>query len=419
MKNLVTAALLAAAIACTREQAHATKENVKAKVRDTFEAAVPLGQADDKAAREKERFDEQWRQLHSFNAQPQPQPATVPPPPPPQQTATEPAEQPLQFVERTKKSKETFKDMTPDAINASPVMIPIKGDVSGPSVLKAQVYLDQLHFSVGALDGRWGRNSAITVWYWQRAHGLPGTGDIDEATYRALARAAGYPPAVLTYTLTADDVKGPFTHIPDSPYDKAKLDCMCYETLREKLAERFHSAEDFLETLNPHVKFSELQAGSTINVPNVRPPVTSDQADIAKVVISLRGNSYNGLDAAGNIIFHAPTTVGAGYDPSPTETLHVVEISHDPNFHYDPTLYHEVPDSEPDAHFKPGPNSPVGVVWMALSKEHYGMHGTNDPESIGYASSHGCIRLTNWDAAEVSHRITKDVPVDFVDTKHD
>ncbi len=413
IKNLAVAALLAAAVACSREQAHVTKEKVKQKVRDTFDISAPLGQADDTAGREKERFDEQWRQLHSFN--PQPAPAAQQQ----QAVSNEPAEQPLQFVERTKKSKETFKGMTADAINSAPVMIPIKGDVSGPSVLKAQIFLDRLHFSVGALDGRWGRNSAITVWYWQRAHGLPGTGEVDEATFRALARTAGYAQAVTQYTLTADDVKGPFTHIPDSPYEKAKLDCLCYETLREKLAERFHSTEDFLETLNPDVKFSELQAGSTINVPNVRPPVTSDQADIAKIVISLRGNSYNAYDAAGNIIFHAPTTVGSTYDPSPTETLHVVEVVHDPNFHYDPTLYHEVPDSEPDAHLKPGPNSPVGVVWMALSKPHYGMHGTNDPESIGYASSHGCVRLTNWDAAEVSHRITKGVPVAFVDTKHD
>jgi hypothetical protein len=166
------------------------------------------------------------------------------------------------------------------------------------------------------------------------------------------------------------------------------------------------------------VKFSELAAGATINVPNVRPPVTVDQPDLSKIVISLRGNSYNGFDAAGTLVFHAPTTVGSTYDPSPTDSLHVVDIIHDPHFHYDPTLYSEVPDSEPDAHMKPGPNSPVGVVWMALSKEHYGMHGTNDPEAIGYASSHGCVRLTNWDAAEVSHRIAKGVPVTFVDTKH-
>jgi len=171
--------------------------------------------------------------------------------------------------------------------------------------------------------------------------------------------------------------------------------------------------------LNPDVKFSDLAAGTTINVPNVRPAVKTDQPDLAKIVISLRGNSYNAYDAAGNLVFHAPTTVGSTYDPSPKEDLHVIEVVHNPHFHYDPTLYHEVDDSNPDAHMNPGPNSPVGVVWMALSKEHYGMHGTGDPEAIGYASSHGCVRLTNWDAEEVSHRITKGVPVSFVDTKRE
>jgi hypothetical protein len=168
--------------------------------------------------------------------------------------------------------------------------------------------------------------------------------------------------------------------------------------------------------LNPGVKINDLQAGATIIALNVRAAVTQDQPDIAKVVISISGNSYNAFDASGNVIFHAPTTLGSTYDPSPDETVHVVAISRLPHFHYDPTLYHEVPDSEPDAHLNPGPNSPVGVVWMALSKQHYGMHGTPDPDSIGYASSHGCVRLTNWDADEVSHRISKGVEVSFVDT---
>jgi hypothetical protein len=164
------------------------------------------------------------------------------------------------------------------------------------------------------------------------------------------------------------------------------------------------------------VKINELNEGSKINVPNVRAAVTQDQPDIAKIVISIAGNSYNAFDANDNVIFHAPTTLGSTYDPSPDEMLHVVSITPMPHFHYDPTLYHEVPDSAPDAHMNPGPNSPVGVVWMALSKEHYGMHGTPDPDSIGYASSHGCVRLTNWDAQEVSHRIRQGVPVSFVDT---
>jgi lipoprotein-anchoring transpeptidase ErfK/SrfK len=416
-RNAIIILALLLAAACTREQAHQAKVNVQKKaekVADAFDVSSPLGKPDDAQQRERERFDAQWRQLQSFRAAQQAaaQKAAAPPPPP----APAPPQPPLniQFVSG---QKESFKNLDAGMINNAPVSVPIKDDVRGPSVLKTQVYLDRLHFSVGAIDGRWGRNSAITVWFWQRMHGMPATGDVDEATFRSIAEAARAPQAVVPYTITADDVKGPFVHIPDDVYDRQHLDCLCYESVREELGERFHVDQDFLETLNPHVKFSQLQPGATINVPNVREAATSDQHDVAKIVISIAGNTLSGFDANGALVFHAPTTVGAGYDPSPDETLKIVKIVDHPHFHYDPTLYHEVPDSMPDAHLAPGPNSPVGVVWMALSKEHYGIHGTNEPESIGYASSHGCIRLTNWDAQELQHRAAEGVPVSFVDTR--
>ncbi|MEA2326743.1 MAG: hypothetical protein QOE68_1702 [Thermoanaerobaculia bacterium] len=427
MKGISILAIAAlAAVACNREQAHETKtraENaatkVVQKVSDTFDVSTPLGGKEPPPTQqdlERQRFDQQWRQLQSFRAQQAAQAAAQQQQAAAQQAAQQQAStQPLN-VQIVHGMKESFKGLDANAINSAPANLPITGDVRGPSVLRTQVYLDRAHFSVGAIDGRWGRNSAITVWWWQKAHGMDATGDVDEATFRSIAQAAGGEPVVTTYTLTADDTKGPFVHIPDSPYEKAKLDCLCYESLREELAERFHSTEDFLDLLNPGVTINELQAGATINAPNVRTAMTQDQPDIAKIIISIAGNSYNGFDAAGNVIFHAPTTLGSTYDPSPDETVHVVKVAPMPHFHYDPTLYHEVPDSEPDAHLNPGPNSPVGVVWMALSKAHYGMHGTPDPDSIGYVSSHGCVRLTNWDAQEVSHRIREGVPVSFVDT---
>lgn len=413
------AAMLLILAACTKEQARQAKESAKGtahsvaqKVADAVTVPAYAPETDTPQAREKERFDQRWRDLQSFRIQQQQRAAAQQQ----HQQAAAAQAQPIQFVTRQKQS---FKGLDVNGINSAPVVIPITGDMRGPGVLKAQVYLDRAHFSVGSLDGRWGRNSAITVWWWQRSHGLPATGEVDEATFRSIAAAGGGVPAVVQHSLTADDVKGPFVHIPDVVYDQQKLDCMCYESLREKLAEMFHCTEDFLELLNPDVKFSELQAGQSINVPNVRGPMTADQPDIAKVVISIAGNSFNAFDANGNLIFHAPTTLGAGYDPSPSETVKVVKVIDHPHFHYDPTLYHEVPDWKPDAELNPGPNSPVGVVWIALSKQHYGIHGTKDPDAIGYASSHGCVRLTNWDAAEVEHRITPGVLVSFVDTSHD
>jgi len=367
-----------------------------------------VGKPDDAKARLQERFDLAWRQLQSFRAQQAAQRQA-------QQAGTDQAPpQPIQFVSGV---KESFKHLDVNAINAAPVNVPITGDQQGPSVLKAQVYLDRAHFSVGAIDGGWGKNSAIAVWQWQRSHGIPPTGDVDEATFRSIAAAAGYVQPLVQYHVTDDDVNAKLVHLPDSVYDKQKLSCMCYESLREELAEKFHVAQDFLSDLNPGVKFSELHAGDTITVPNVRPPVQGDAHDIAKISISIKGNSFDAFDATDHLLFHAPTTVGSTYDPSPDETLHIVKIIDHPHFHYDPTLYHEVPDDMPDAHLNPGPNSPVGIVWMALSKEHYGIHGTEDPESIGYVSSHGCVRLTNWDAYEVEHRASEGTVVAFVDTK--
>ncbi|HEX7831166.1 MAG TPA: L,D-transpeptidase family protein [Thermoanaerobaculia bacterium] len=415
-KSPVLAALLAASllatVSCSKQEAKQTQEraetaaaNAKDKVQDAIDIAVPLSGKDDPAQREKERFNEDWRTLESVrNAQ-----AIRA-----QQAAAAAAN--VKFVAN---AKESFKGMTPAAINDAPVSIPLKGDVSGPSVLKTQVYLDRLNFSVGALDGRWGRNTAIALWWYQRSRGINAAepGAMDEATFRSLASETSSAPALVEQTLTADDVKGPFVTIPEDVYDKEKLDCLCYESKLEKLAERFHTSQEFLEQLNPDVNFDSIDAGAKLWAPNVRAVRAAGTTDIARVVVSIRGNTFNAFDAAGNLIFHAPTTLGSKYDPSPNETTEVKSVTLDPHFHYQPTLFHEVPDSDPEANLNPGPNSPVGVVWIALSKPHFGIHGTSDPESIGYASSHGCVRLANWDAREVAQRISKGVQVEFLDTR--
>jgi lipoprotein-anchoring transpeptidase ErfK/SrfK len=391
--------------ACSRQEVQEKTTSVTEKVSDAIErVAVPDGPPEDPAAREKERFDDRWRRLNSFREQ---------------QAAAAAARraQPAANIKFVSGAKETLKGLNPEAINNAPVSVPFTGDVSGPSVLKTQVYLDRVNHSVGAIDGRWGKNSAISVWWYQRSRGLNPTGDVDQETFRALAGDTGSAPAIVTHHVTSEDVEGPFTSVPDDMYEKAKLDCLCYQSIKEKLAEKFHATTDLLELLNPSVDLNAVKAGDSINVPNVRQAVRSDRPDIARIVISLSGNTFNAFDSAGNMIFHAPTTVGSKYDPSPRETVEIKAIAHDPHFHYQPKLFAEVPDDEPEANLQPGPNSPVGVVWMALSKPHYGIHGTSDPDSIGYASSHGCIRLTNWDAREVAHRVSPGVKVEFVDTR--
>jgi lipoprotein-anchoring transpeptidase ErfK/SrfK len=408
----VVAAILAVVLGCSKQEmkdagqrAQDAAANAVDKAGDALDVAVPLGAKDDPAAREQERLDEKWRELESLREAK----AGAPQGP-------APAEVKVTFVPN---GKESFKGLDANAINNAPVAVPLKGDVAGPSVLKTQVYLDRAGFSVAALDGRWGRNTAIALWWFQRSHGIDAAepGALDEATYRALAANAGAVPAVVQRNLTEDDVKGPFVTIPEDVYDKAKLDCLCYESLQEKLAERFHTTAEFLEVLNPDVDFTSVKAGDAVWAPNVREPLTVDRPDIARIVISIRGNTFNAFDASGNLVFHSPTTLGSKYDPSPRETVTVKKITFDPWFHYQPTLFHEVPDEEPEANLPAGPNSPVGVVWIALSKPHFGIHGTSDPDSIGYASSHGCVRLANWDARDVAHRVKPGVEVEFVDTR--
>jgi len=416
MRKLIAITALVAAVACSKEEAKQAKENVQekatevaAKVDDAIEIAVPLGERDDPAAREKERFNEEWRRLEMFRQQEQVKRAAA-------QQQVEPAVN-VKFLPNGKEAG--FKNVKAEQIEALPVVIPIKGDVSGPSVLKTQVYLDRANFSVGAIDGRWGRNAAIALWWYQRSRGINAAepGALDEATFRSLAAGAGGAPAVVQRTLSEDDVKGPFVSVPEEMYDKAKLDCLCYESKKEKIAERFHTTQEFLDTLNPDADWSAIKAGDRVWVPNVREGVTSPRPDIARVVVSIKGNTFNAFDAQGNLIFHAPTTLGNKYDPSPRETVTVKKIVHDPHFHYQPKLFAEVPDDEPEANLNPGPNSPVGVVWIALSKRHFGVHGTSDPDSIGYASSHGCVRLTNWDARDVANRISEGVQIEFLDTR--
>lgn len=402
--------------ACSREEAatnvdSATDSVAQAEVPEQFDTSVPLAPGPTPEEIEQQRFTAEWRKLQSFQAAVRAQQ-------PPQGTAAAgQGTNGIQFI-RDDKVKETFDGVDPLAIDKAPVRVPITGDRSGPSVLKAQVLLDRANFSVGAIDGRWGKNSEIAVYWFQREKGLETTGEVDERTYYVLREAAGKVPAVVSYALTSEDTKGPFKPIPEDVYDKAKLDCLCYESLAEALAEKFHTTVDLLKTLNKGVEIASLKEGQTLNVPNIRPKVPDQNpADIAKVVVSVQGSYLHGVDANGNVLFHAPTTLGSKYDPSPNETTKVTGIAFNPEFHYQPKLFHEVPDTDPEAHLKPGPNSPVGVVWMALDKPHFGIHGTADPDSIGYASSHGCVRLTNWDAHDLSRRVTRGILVEFVDTR--
>ena len=294
----------------------------------------------------------------------------------------------------------------PDAISADSM-----------AALEVQVHLDRAGFSPGILDGRDGQNTATAIYWFQYREGLPTTGTPDSITRQALARVAGQAPAVVRVALSPAHVEGPFVAIPDDIYAKAKLDGLYYESLEEKLSEQFQVHPDMLRRLNPGVALNSLAAGDSLMVPNVgeRPAHAPETAD--RVVVSASGNFVQVLDADGAILYHFPATLGSTFDPSPDGTFSIVSITKNPWWHYQPSILESVPDDEPEARIPPGPNNAVGAVWMELSEPHYGIHGTSAPESIGTATSAGCVRLTNWDALYLASRVAPGTPVKFVERR--
>lgn len=241
---------------------------------------------------------------------------------------------------------------------------------------------------------------------------------VDSATYARLVQAAGNPAqVVIPHTLTAAEVRGPFVSLPGSIYAQAEMDCMCYESLGEKLSELFASRVELLQRLNPGVRLDSLKAGDVINVPNVRDAAAPPRGVVETLVVSGPDHYLQALDASGRILYHFPTTLGSSYDPSPEGNFHVLAITENPWWHYQPAILKGRDPTAPEAQIPPGPNSAVGRVWMTLSAEHYGIHGTKSPETIGYAVSAGCVRLANWDALYLARRLTPGTPVVFRGTR--
>jgi lipoprotein-anchoring transpeptidase ErfK/SrfK len=311
---------------------------------------------------------------------------------------------------------EKWEQISAEAVNTLPQHVPLHGDVGGPSVLRAQILLDRALFSPGIMDGRWGKNTAEALYWFQHREGLRKTARLDSATFQRLRQVAGNPrELVVRKTLTEDDVKGPFTPIPEDIYEHAKLECSCYESLSEKLSETYHATPDLLEKLNPGVDLDGLRAGQQIWVPAVREDGAAGRGQVAKLVVSGRGTYVHAVDAQNRILYHFPSTLGGSYSPSPTGSFTVNGVTQDPSWHYQPDILVGVPDNEPDAMIPAGPNVAVGAVWIDLSEPHYCIHGTSEPQTIGYASSNGCVRLTNWDVRFLSRHVRAGVPVEFRD----
>ncbi|HMF96900.1 MAG TPA: L,D-transpeptidase family protein [Vicinamibacterales bacterium] len=282
--------------------------------------------------------------------------------------------------------------------------------------LSFQVLLDRQGFSTGQIDGKPGPNLSHALAALQAEKAMDANGQPDCDTWNALGGDAGESP-LMEYTISDEDMEGPFE--PDIPADLAKqssLPALGYRAPLEMIAERFHLSPALLQKLNEKIPIA---AGQRIVVPAVTPflvdakPVPDAAADDITIQVSKDESALRATRSDGTLVFFAPVTTGSEHDPLPIGDWKVLGTQWHPVFHYNPDLFWDAKPRDARANIQPGPNNPVGVVWVSLSKEHYGLHGTPEPGNVGHTESHGCVRLTNWDAARVAALVRPGTPVLF------
>ncbi|MFT3898234.1 MAG: L,D-transpeptidase family protein [Thermomonas sp.] len=286
--------------------------------------------------------------------------------------------------------------------NTGPIEL-VDGQPPERSLLRAQILLERAHFSPGEIDAGDGSNTVRAIAAFQRANGLAGSGKLDDATWAALDADAT--PALDRYVLTDADVAGPYVSVPGSMLAKAKLKKLGYGSLDEMLGERFHSSPTLLHRLNPGKAFV---AGTELLVPKI------DAAPLAapsRVLVLGDDYSVNLVDNDGRIYARFPATYGSVHDPLPVGDWDIRGVWRNPTYHYNPALFWDGNPRDSKATIQPGPNNPVGVAWISLSKPHVGIHGTPEPSRISKTQSHGCIRLTNWSVLQVAAAVGAGTPV--------
>jgi lipoprotein-anchoring transpeptidase ErfK/SrfK len=278
------------------------------------------------------------------------------------------------------------------------------------ALIRAEVLLARAHFSPGVIDGLDGDNLQRAIAAFEAAHGLPQDGRMSSAVWDSLT-AGDQRPVLTDYVITPDDVKGPFVaKLPKDYRELARLPSVGFTSPLEALAEKFHMDEGLLKRLNPGADFAV--AGTKIVVAALGPDRLP--APVARIEVDKSLRQVRAYGADESLLASYPATVGSAERPAPDGVWAIKGVSRNPTYVFDPARLTFGDPGYGKLTIRPGPNNPVGSTWIALTAPTYGIHGAPDPRLVGKVASHGCVRLTNWDARQLADAVKPGVPVEFV-----
>ncbi len=284
--------------------------------------------------------------------------------------------------------------------------------MSRDDIISMQIGLDDVGFSPGQIDGKWGAATEQALAAWQQAHDLKPTGKFDMDT------AVNFPAGLPNYTncvVTAEDL-GKLTHVSEDWLERSQLTNMWFETVLEMVAEKCHASEGLIRTLNPGITdWKSTQSNRTVVLLNITP---AKHVSAAKLRVNLSAKTIAAYDSDGKIIALFPCSIAADKEKRTPGQLTVQTVAMNPNYTFDPVNFPELDDKQKGYGkliVPAGPHNPVGDAWIGLSRSGYGIHGTPHPDQIGKTFSHGCFRLANWNATRLAQMVIIGTPVEIVE----